>query len=192
MSSSSLSVTYLFLSTTPLLLVFLYFIHISLQRPQVIAMQYELDDDVDIPPLITLDSILNTFLSTLVLWTSLYVYLKIFVGKRRSLIQTYASEESGTTRVVGDVYYDQPKGCSKIINRMNRTDLAYVTYPHMDDDTFVQKKIRTYHPYHREKVAVVLLPGLPLSGLPLEDINRDLLCYQRYVTRVTRLFIPIQ
>ncbi len=85
----------------------------------------------------------------------------------------------GISQVVGDVYYEHPKGCGKLCNGMNHTDLAYVTYPDSGSGKFVQKKIRTYHAYHREKVAVVLLPGFPLSGQPLADVERDILCYQR-------------
>ena len=179
MPSSISSVAYLFLSTTPLLLLYIYFIHLALQRPEVIAAHYDFEDDVDVNPLITLDSMLFTFLCTLILWTSLFIYLKVYVPKRRSLMQKYA-EESGTQRVVGDVYYEQPKGCSKLWIMINRMDLAYVTYAHPEDGKFVQKRIRTYHPYHQERVAVTLLPGFPLSGLPHADIERDVLCYQRY------------
>ena len=189
-SSSLSSITYLFLSTTPLLILFLYFLYLSLQRPAIIAQQYEDDNEEDKAPLITLESILYTFLATLILWSSLFIYLKSFVPKRRALMQKYASEDSGNTRVVGDVYYEEPKGCGRLCNKMNHTDLAYVTYRHLDDGKYVQKTIRTYHAYHREKVAVILLPGLPLSGLPLEDVERDVLSYQRYVLSSLFYYIP--
>ena len=43
---------------------------------------------------------------------------------------------------------------------------------------FVQKKIRTYHPYHRENVSVLILKDLPLSGQPKTDVERDIASFQ--------------
>jgi len=115
---------------------------------------------------------------------------------------TPSSFSGGVTQVIGDVYYEHPIGCcAKTCNKMHRTDIAYVTYPYPyacehsssnpnttttittnGDDTsnsmMVQKKIRTYHEYHREKVAVLILPNKPLSGQPLADVERDVLSYQ--------------
>lgn len=106
------------------------------------------------------------------------------------------STEPRVTQVIGNVYYEHPKGCAKICNRMHRTDIAYVTYPYPNqtnmndndnernvnmgiyDNKIVQKKIRTYHQYHREKVGVLILPNKPLSGQPLADVERDVLSFQ--------------
>ena len=46
---------------------------------------------------------------------------------------------------------------------------------------YVTKRVRTYHPYHRENVAILLLPNLPLSGQPKADVERDVATYHRYV-----------
>jgi hypothetical protein len=44
---------------------------------------------------------------------------------------------------------------------------------------FVEKKISTYHPYHRENVAIWVLKGYPLSGQPKSDVERDVASFQR-------------
>lgn len=235
------SVVHLFLSTVPFLILSIYFIYLALIRPEVIAEHYKVDyyendvedDDPDI--LISLDSMLDTFLFTLVLWTSLAVYVIFFVSRRRRLMKSFVkkkpinSSDNNETevpfQVVGDVFYDHPKNwIAKLLNKMHQTDIAYVTYPFhdanrghndstspanklqenyrqkqifgfknkkknsysnnnvVDDDEYdpklVQKKIRTYHPYHREKVAIVILPGHPFSGQPLADVDRDLSSYE--------------
>ena len=64
---------------------------------------------------------------------------------------------------------------------MHHTDVAYVTYTFPGDNRIVEKKFRTYYPYHREKVAIAILPEFPLSGQPLADVERDVISYQRYV-----------
>ena len=46
---------------------------------------------------------------------------------------------------------------------------------------FVEKKISTYHPYHRENVAIWVLKGYPLSGQPKSDVERDVASFQRWV-----------
>jgi hypothetical protein len=175
------SVLHLFLSTTPFLVLFVYFIISAVRRPQTLAEHYENKDELEDPlVLLSLDSILDTFLATLVLWSSLTIYVVFFVPKRRKLMETYTREGSGATQVVGDVFYDRPKGCiGRLCNRMHHTDVAYVTYPRPEDNRVVEKKIRTYHPYHREKVAIIVLPGMPLSGQPLADVERDVMAYQR-------------
>ena len=177
------SVLHLFLSTTPFLVLFLYFLYGALKRPQVMADLYENGDvDEEPPTLISLDAMLDTFLATLVLWSSLAVYVIVFVKKRRKLMERYTKEGAGVAQVIGDVFYDRPSGCGgRICNNLHHTDIAYVTYPFPKDNRIVQKKIRTYHQHHREKVTVLVLPGLPLSGQPSADVERDVMSYQRYV-----------
>lgn len=95
------------------------------------------------------------------------------------------AEGQGVLRVVGDVCYDRPRGIWKILDRFCYTDLAYVTYKHPDGNAedgsvrFVEKRIRTYHPYHREIVSVLVLKDLPLSGQEMKDVERDVASFQR-------------
>ena len=256
----SSSILHLFLSTVPFLILSIYFIYLALVRPEVVAQHYRVDgddanggEDDEPDTLISLDSMLDTFLFTLVLWSSLTVYVVFFVRRRRQLMKRYIKKEHSSSspsspsslssspiinssndnneekvpfQVVGDVYYDHPKSWfGRLFNKMHQTDIAYVTYPFHDanrghndstsptnrlkdkfrqkqifgfknkkkksndssndddeyDPKLVQKKIRTYHPYHREKVAIMVIPGHPFSGQPLADIERDLSSYERCV-----------
>jgi hypothetical protein len=193
MSSSSSSLLYFSLSTTPLLAVYVYFIFLALNRPRIIAEQYENNDDIDndmdmgmdmdmdmdmdtstsVP--VSLRTMLNSFLATFIIWCSLALHMLFFVPRRRSLMQKYATDDA--YRIIGDVFYnDTSRGyCSR------QADIAYITYTLPGDHRIVEKKVRTYHPYHREKVTIVVLPDFPFSGQPLEDIKQDLNSYQRYV-----------
>lgn len=178
-------VTHLFLSTTPFLILFSYFLYVAYERP---SFNPNAGDDQAIIPL--LDMLLS-FLSMFVLWAILTVYLSFFIQKRRDLITQYGNVESSggnVKTVLGDVYYERPNNFfTTLFGRCIRgyTDYAYVIYPyptpssnfHHVEPTFVEKKIRTYHLHHREKVSVLLLPGLPLSGQPKSDIKRDLATY---------------
>jgi len=93
-------------------------------------------------------------------------------------------ERIGVKTVIGNVLFDRPRHIWKIIDRFYYTDLAYVTYkypfeaPDGMTPKYVEKKIRTYHPYHRENVAILVLDGLPLSGQPKADVERDLASFQ--------------
>ena len=92
--------------------------------------------------------------------------------------------------ITGDVYYNRPTGLWRIVDKCSYTDTAYVTYRHPDGNAedgsprFVQKKIRTYHPYHREHVPILVLKDLPLSGQPKPDVERDIASFQRWVLLV--------
>lgn len=99
-------------------------------------------------------------------------------------MKRYAEEDNVLT-VIGDVYHERPKNyCCKCIGTMSYTDLAYVTYKHPEGNfedgsaRFVQKKIRTYHPYHRENVPILVLKDFPLSGQPKADVERDIASFQ--------------
>ncbi len=180
--SSSSPVHYFFLSTTPLLAVYVYFILLALDRPRVIAGQYEndeiVDDDMDnnsnTSNPVSLRTMLNSFLVTFTIWCSIALHLLYFVPRRRALMQKYVTDDE-TYRLIGDVFYnDSSRGhCGR------QTDIAYVTYTIPDDHRIIEKKVRTYHFYHREKVTIVVLPDFPFSGQPLEDVKRDLNSYQR-------------
>jgi len=96
-----------------------------------------------------------------------------------------SEEGTGAIELVGNVYYDRPRGIfCKLIDKCSYTDIAYVTYRHPEGNAedgsirYVEKKIRTYHPYHRENVSVLVLKDLPLSGQPKMDVERDVASFQ--------------
>jgi len=185
------STCHLIFSTTPFLVLFCYFLYTAYNRPNLLQNAADNDEDVTIIPLM---DILHTTLFTLIFWAWFAVYTGIFVSKRRRLMKSYlqqvivgASEEEGgaSTELIGNVYYDRPRGTFwKLINKLSFTDIAYVTYRHpegnADDGSvrYVEKKIRTYHPYHRENVTILVLKDLPLSGQPKLDIERDVASFQ--------------
>ncbi len=151
------------------------------------------DEEVEVIPL---SDMLHTMLGMILFYAFLTVYLAFIVKRRRKLMMRYDARDSrgeeriGVKTVIGNVLYDRPKHIWKIIDRFYYTDLAYVTYKypfesaHENDEgertlKYVEKKIRTYHPYHRENVAILVLDGLPLSGQPKADVERDLASFQR-------------
>lgn len=152
-------------------------------------------------PAIPLSHMFISFLLTLILWVVLMVYLKFFIRRRHKLIERYKMGDSGgVVSVLGNVLYDQPSGFCATLR--DTEDYAYITYKYpistiktkqpksektadfvsgIDVDNkklIVEKKIRTYFPYHRESITILLLPDLPLSGQPLDDIDRDLSSFQ--------------
>ena len=186
-------------STMPFMALFIYFIYVAYERPQKLldaANNQNQGDEQDLE-FIPLMDMLHTSLLSLVAWVWFATYTGIFVRKRRRLMKSYnkdvvkvsqihEKEAPGSIEIVGNVFYDRPKGIFfKILDKIAYTDLAYVVYRHPDGDDedgnprFVQKKIRTYHPYHRENISVLILNGLPLSGQPKLDVERDIASYQR-------------
>mmetsp|Transcript_20954 Transcript_20954/g.30695 ORF Transcript_20954/g.30695 Transcript_20954/m.30695 type:complete len:332 (-) Transcript_20954:1131-2126(-) len=162
----------------------------------------QVDEDITLFPLM---DYLRAVMGTIVFWSFLTIYLAVFVRKRRQLMKRYLAEggSTGSTSiaaegldnggggrtqkvhsVIGNVCYDRPRSfLSKCTDKFSYTDLAYVTYKHPegeqgDEAIFVEKKIRTYHPYHRENVAILVLDGHALSGQPKADVERDVASFQ--------------
>jgi hypothetical protein len=159
--------------------------YLAIERPQVIAAYYYNvgnGEEEDFPVLISLNEMLDTCLVLLNLWSSLAFYLLFFVPKRRKLMKSYLGEESTNSvmTVVGDVFYERPKSCgAKIGNCIQQVDIAYVTYQLPNTNEMVEKKVRTYHLYHREKVSVKIISGFPFSGQPSADVEKDVISYKR-------------
>jgi len=100
--------------------------------------------------------------------------------------------------VLGNVAYYPPSGFFyRFFARCYHADYAILTYeypkhllsgknddPDKDSTKYmVEKRIRTFHPYHRERITVVLLsPQLLLSGLPLSDIQHDVATFSTPTT----------
>uniref|UniRef100_A0A7S3VBZ3 Uncharacterized protein n=1 Tax=Chaetoceros debilis TaxID=122233 RepID=A0A7S3VBZ3_9STRA len=194
------SIVHAYLSTTPFAILFIYFLISANRRPAVLRDAIDNDEEINLIPL---SDMLHTILGMLVFYSFLVIYLSFFVKRRRALMKKFNKTDGSVISVIGNVLYDRPKGCWKWIDKLYHTDLAYVTYKYptdaeMDTDgndngngngpltgcvasesadlseKFVEKKIRTYLPYHRENVAVLVLKGMPLSGQPKQDVERDL------------------
>ena len=101
---------------------------------------------------------------------------------------------------MGNVAYYPPSGFFyKYLARCYHADYAVLTYEypkhllasskqHAEEDEYskdstqymVEKRIRTFHPYHRERITVVLLsPHLLKSGLPLSDVQHDVATFSQ-------------
>lgn len=147
--------------------------------------------------LIPLTDMLIAMLGMLLFFFFLMIYLWFFVKRRRRLMKSYINNtttggDGDVQTVIGNVYYDKPKSClGKIVDSFSYTDLAYVSYTYppstvvanagneqQHNQQYVEKKIRTYHPYHRENVAILILNGMPLSGQPKSDVERDVASFQ--------------
>lgn len=181
----------LILATVPLFFVLCYFLALAAKRPAKQYYQYQ-DDDVAFQnmvnadgPVIDLDYILYVFLAFFVLWACGAVYIGIFVPKRHQLIDAYVTQSE---TIIGDVKYAPRRNLQFFCALWKRfsPEYAIVTYRHPDpvadgvtrssnsDKRYVvTKKVRTYQPFSREKVAISVLPGLPRSGQPQSDIEYD-------------------
>ena len=100
------SILQFLLMTIPLLCVYVYFLYLAYARPSIAANEETYANDR-----IRLMDILYVYLATLVLFSSLVVYMAWFVPKRRNLSKRY--EKEGVI-ILGDVqytesYYDKNK-----------------------------------------------------------------------------------
>lgn len=188
---SSGSVIQLFLSTTPLLAVCLYFLYLAFKRPSldVYNIPENINDDIVIQdiyertgPQIALMEMVYVLLCTLLLWVTLFIYVRFMIPKRRQLMKSYLDDREALT-VLGDVEFKERNA------RVCRfADYAQVTYVHPRPDLIasrikerhgmglsfmVKKQVRTYHLYTRERVSILVLPDRPFSGQPQSDIQVD-------------------
>jgi len=213
MSPFGSSVLHFFLTSTPFLIVLGYFLYCAHKRPSLPI--YNTDDYFAYEELyasqarmIKLTDMLVTFLIVFIFWTTMAVYLAIFVPKRRKLMERYT--QTNVISVLGNVLFDYPKTCiGKIRMKYSNADYAHVVYdyplmmnddakhynklennrhndsdPHMNNNNLpadtqltVEKYIRTYHPYHRENITILILPDYPLSGQPKADVEKDVSTY---------------
>ncbi len=162
------SLTQLVLATVPFFLLLTYFLILSFQRTGI----YERGEQMKLT-LIPLTHMLYVYLSFFFLWTMLFLYLMVFVPNRRKLTESYVTSDNEV--VLGDVKFDDTRGrwgcLGNFIAKFGNSDYAYVSYRHKKG--FVVKKVRTYSPYDREQVAIILLPNRPKSGQPRCDIQTD-------------------
>ena len=175
--------------TLPLLGVYLYFLYLVITRPSLVEKNNTYMEDR-----IRLTDILYTYMSTLVLFASLIVYLLWFVKKRRKLSKRYESE--GIV-VLGNVEFREIYEGENYVttclewmtNCFRRNDYGYVIYDlekvarhpacNVEERKAAQlagtikKKVRVYYRYPREQVSIMVLPMHPYSGQPKIDLEAD-------------------
>ena len=151
---------------------------------------------------IRLTDILYTYMSTLVLFTSLIVYLLWFVKQRRKLSRRYESE--GIV-VLGNVEFREIYEGENYIttclewmaNCFRRNDYGYVVYdlervarhPACNVEErqaaklagSIKKKVRVYYRYPREQISILVLPSHPYSGQPKIDLEADWASFSEHV-----------
>jgi hypothetical protein len=165
-----------YLATLPLLAVFAYFLYDAAVRPQQPIYAVTGDDDVAIgeaweetPPMIPLIDMIPVFLSFQGVFLILFVYLTVFIPRRRKLIRSYLEKGEGS---LGDVVYkEKPPGlCS--LRPTQHAEIVYA-YPNTTNWT-VRKRVRVYQHYSRERVTILRLLNRPFSGQPKSDLQIDL------------------
>ena len=162
-------------ATLPLLGVLVYFLYEAWERPREAI--YQLADDYtqeewdwaseETGSLLRLMDMLIVYLALLLMWTTFAVYVVVFIPRRRHLIGRYLEEGQ---IVIGDVHYDRT---SRMCGSFH--DYGYAIYKHPTEQKLVRKRVRVYQGYTREKLAILLLPNLPLSGQARIDVEIDLM-----------------
>jgi hypothetical protein len=113
--------------------------------------------------LIPLDLLLYVFIAVYFCWGLLVMYLSVFVPWRHALINEYLNY--GET-VIGNVFV---KSTHK--DGLMLTSKGYVVYEY--DSKRIRRKVPIFERYTRELAAILVLPGLPLSGQPKVDMQID-------------------
>ena len=189
------------LMTLPLLCVYLYFLYLAIDRPNIANP----NDPRYIYDRIKLMDIQLTYLITLILCVSFIMYMLWFVRKRRQLSKRYESE---AITILGNVEYNEKyymsgnaeegtcKSCFYNVwqwfangftlrNNYGRVvyDLERVAnHPACNYEDkkrgkklcgTISKKIRVYYRYPREQISILVLPNYPYSGQPKIDMEAD-------------------
>jgi hypothetical protein len=111
------------------------------------------------------------FLVLAALWALLAVYLTVYVPRRLSLLQRYIDEGN---HKLGDVVYERAFSCGGLCGSGH---WGHITYQHVNYavyPTYVTRRVPVLQHYTRERVAILVLPDLPFSGMPKSDIELDL------------------
>lgn len=111
---------------------------------------------------IPLKQFVYVFVSIYFCCTLLEMYVLVFVPLRHALINQYLSQ--GET-VIGNVYYKASK------HNFILTSYGHVVYEH--ESTRIRRRVQIFERYTRELAAIMILPGLPLSGQPKVDLEID-------------------
>jgi hypothetical protein len=179
------------IATLPLFVVLCFFLIVAHNRPNK-PYYAVMDDQVrfeigSTQPMMDLMQMLYVFLAILPLWTSFLAHLNMFIPKRRALIRHYIENAETLT---GDVWVElnssrcqckrswllwNCSGCFGIWSK-DYGELVYkVNLTKQEECTkgLVSKCVRTYKPWSRERVPILVLPGLPRSGLVKSDVEID-------------------
>jgi hypothetical protein len=182
-------------ATLPLFIVLCFFLIVAYNRPY--KPYYAVNDDQvrfqigSTEPMMDLMQMLYVFLAILPLWTSFLAHLNMFIPKRRALIRHYIENAETLT---GDVWVEPNSsrcqckrswilwncsGCfgiwakdyGELVYKVNLA--ATATKDQTITKGIVSKCVRTYKPWSRERVPILVLPGLPRSGLVKSDVEID-------------------
>jgi hypothetical protein len=117
---------------------------------------------------IALRDMVIVYLVVALCWAILGVYLTYYIPRRQELVNAYLTQ--GIT-LIGDVFYNPIKKpwCGIL------TSYGTVVYPHPNQKTpiVIQRQVRIFERYTRERAAIVYLPGQPCSGQPKSDLQID-------------------
>lgn len=165
-------------ATLPFLVLIVYFMYEAALRPS--KPLYDLDDAVDEDTwnkardesgdMIPLADMVTCILVLFGAFSTLAVYIIVFVPMRRGLMKRYL--EDGQV-VLGDVDYKEERGTCDCRFLANYAFVSY-SHPEVGDSQLIRKKVRVYEYFSKEKTTILYLPGKPYSGQPKSDVEFDL------------------
>jgi hypothetical protein len=201
-------------ATLPLFIVLSVFLIVARNRPnhpyyvdEAADGDYYNNSAVTAPPSWDLMEMLYVFLAFFLAFVNLLAYLCMYVPKRRQLIQTYSSQGQ---RVLGTVQFDSNSKCCRPACQKHwmvwncsacfglwRADYSDLIYSVKSDSSAsgsgemmqVTKMVRTYRPWIRERIPILVLPGLPRSGLAKDDVDLDIKSQSR--NRINEIYYLI-
>jgi hypothetical protein len=165
LGSASQPMVQFIVATLPLFFVLVWFLYIASAQLKSSCYDEYYDDqhhDEECNKLIPLEQLLYVFLAVYFCWGLLVMYLSFYVPQRHALINEYLNY--GET-VIGNVYVKPHKHDFSLASN------GYVVYEH--DSKRICRKVRIFERYTRELAAILVLPGLPLSGQPKVDLQID-------------------
>lgn len=134
---------------------------------------------------VELQDMIVVFMVAAQLWAILSIYIVVYIPKRHRMIQQYLKEGES---LIGDVFYEMNTSCGGL----RKSHIGQATYPHINQNqfpvtVFVERKVRVLNHYTREKVAILCLPGKPLSGQPKDDLRLDAFASERNKSKLSRI-----
>lgn len=158
-----------------------------------------------------LKELLVVFIGILYLSFSLFVYVAVFIPKRKQLFKTYANtgvlvfgdviekdntDSSGVNRFCDAVRCRKPTylDCTytvpgtfwenEIVNGEQQRELeSGLAAAAPTGPVRYRKRIKTQFPWYRERIPFLVLPGKPKSGMPRSDVELDVSNHDNHNTR---------
>ena len=170
LGSASQPIFQFIIATLPLFVLLIWFVlnaHAQLQTTCYDEKEFYDEEsfamyEEECSKFIPLEQFVYVFVALYFLCILLEVYILAFVPKRHALIYQYLSE--GDT-VIGNVYFI-PKN-----QNMTFTSHGHIVYEY--ESKRIRRNVRIFERYTRELAAILILPGLPLSGQPKVDLEID-------------------